>query len=122
MKLEGQPYDVFEDSRGRIMKYDINGSRFNVLFTKKGALRSGDFHPAAQFDLVLSGTIEIIQRLGKKSVSRKIKANEMIAIPKDVPHLFKSVTDSVVVEWWDGPFKAQYYKPYRDIVDKQLKK
>jgi mannose-6-phosphate isomerase-like protein (cupin superfamily) len=122
MELQNKPYKVYEDSRGSILQYDICGAKFNVLFTKAGALRSGDLHPVAQFDVVLDGEAELTTRLGNRDVVRKLKKNEFASIPPNVPHLFRFLKDTVMIEWWDGPFQAEYYKPYRDLVEKQLKK
>lgn len=112
----------FKDSRGEIRRYDINGVKFNVLFTKAGALRSGDYHPAVQYDLILKGTFKITLRKNKKNITLKKGDNEFIAIPPNTPHLFESITDTIMIEWWGGPFEAKYYKPFRKLVEKQIKK
>ena len=45
---------------------------------------------------------------------------KIIIMPPDVPHLFEALTDTVMLEWWDGPFEASYYQPYRRLVEKQF--
>jgi len=114
--------ETFKDDRGEINKLDIKGTRVNLLYTKKGALRSGDIHPNNQFNVILSGEIEITYRKGNKDVKEIKKPNELIMTPAGVPHLFKFTKDTVLLEWWDGPFKAEYYAPYRKFVDESLKK
>lgn len=112
---------VYRDSRGEIRRYEIEGTKFNVLFTKAGVLRSGDFHPNTQYDLILKGEFEITLRKNDKDVVVKKGPNELIAIPPNTPHLFRSLTDTVMIEWWDGPFKAEYYRPYREQIEEQVK-
>ena len=116
-KDNGLSAPIFNDSRGEIRRYSVNGVKFNVLYTKAGTLRSGDYHPVAQYDLILDGEFEITLKQNNKDVVVKKGPNELIAIPPNVPHLFKSLTDTVMIEWWDGPFEAQYYKPYRKLVE-----
>ena len=109
---------VFEDYRGIIQRHLIGGVKFNALTTKPGVFRSGDVHKTlTQFDLILKGEFEITLRQDSKDVVMIKKANELIVIPPGTPHLFKSLTDTVLLEWWDGPFECEYYRPYRDIVD-----
>jgi len=113
---------IYKDSRGEIRRYEINGVKFNVLITKAGVMRSGDYHPNTQYDLILSGEFEITLRQGDKDVVFRKGPNELIAIPPNTPHLFHSLTDTVMIEWWDGPFEAKYYEPYRKLIDEQLRK
>ncbi len=108
---------VFSDSRGEIRRYEIDYTKFNVLTTKAGALRSGDYHPVKQYDLILKGEFEITLRQDDKDVVMKKGVNELIVIPPDIPHLFRAISDTVMIEWWEGPFEAKYYKPYRRLVE-----
>jgi len=112
---------VHKDSRGEIRRFEVNGTKFNILITKAGLLRSGDIHPATQYDLILEGIVEITMKRGNTDVTVRKGQNDLIAIPSGIPHLFKSITKSVVIEWWDGPFQAEYYKPYRKLIDNQIK-
>ena len=113
---------VHKDIRGEIRRYDFKGVKFNALFTKAGKYRSGDFHPVTQYDLILKGKFQITFRKGNKDVVFKKGENELIIIPPNTPHLFKSLTDTVMLEWWGGPFAVGYYEPYRKIVEKQFAK
>ncbi len=97
------------DERGAIARFqDVS-----TIFTVAGALRSGDIHPVPQHDMVIRGTVEI-----KTPTSTwTLGSGEHLRIPAGVPHLFTSITDSVVCEWWDGEFEAEYYAPYRVKVE-----
>ena len=113
---------IHKDFRGEIRRFDINGTKFNVLTTKAGCLRSGDYHPHTQFNLILKGELEITLRQNDKDVVIRKRANELVVIPLNTPHLFKSVTDTIMVEWWDGPMVVNYYSPYRKLIEEQFKK
>ncbi|MEK6953033.1 MAG: cupin domain-containing protein [Nanoarchaeota archaeon] len=110
---------VHRDHRGEIHRLDIGGVKFNVLITKAGVLRSGDYHPNTQYDIILSGEMEITLRQDDKDVVIRKGPNDLISIPSETPHLFRSLTDTVMIEWWGGKFECKYYKPYRDLIDKQ---
>jgi len=117
-------FEELTDNRGSITKCQINGVQVNMLFTKKGSMRGGDIHPVKQYDVILSGTFKITLRdTSTKSNPKDIvitkNANDFITIPPDVPHLFKSVTDTTMIEWWEGgrfPAGTKYYEPYRRLV------
>ena len=122
LKNKGLNAPVQKDLRGEIRRYNFKGVKFNALFTKAGKYRSGDLHPVTQYDLILKGRFRVTFRKDNKNVVFKKGKNEFLAIPPNTPHLFKSLTDTVMLEWWDGPFKVSYYEPYRKIVEKQFKK
>lgn len=110
---------VFKDWRGEIQRHELNGIKYNVLFTRKGCYRSGDFHPANQFDLILLGHVRITTREHDNDVVREYNANQLIKIPENIPHLFEFLSGCVMIEWWDRPFEAKYYPPYRIHVIEQ---
>lgn len=114
--------EVLSDVRGEIHKLALAGARFNVLFSKGFAIRSGDWHICRQFDLVISGEVEIQYGQYEKSKFKTLLPGELFVIPARVPHLFRFQRDTVLLEWWDGPFKAWYYKPYRQEVEKCLRR
>ncbi|MDD5291086.1 MAG: hypothetical protein PHZ04_03130 [Patescibacteria group bacterium] len=120
LKNKGLSAPFCIDSRGEIRRYNFKGAKFNVLFTKAGKYRSGDFHPVIQYDLILKGKYQITFRKGNKNIVFTKGENELIIIPPNTPHLFKSLTDTVMLEWWDGPFEVGYYQPYRKIVERQF--
>jgi dTDP-4-dehydrorhamnose 3,5-epimerase-like enzyme len=111
---------IHKDFRGEIRRFDIGGAKFNVLSSKSGTFRGGDYHPVTQYGLVLKGKFEITLRKGEKDEVVKKGPNELIVIPPNIPHLYKSLTDSVFIEWWDGPFEAEYYEPYRKFMKQQF--
>jgi|SRR3989344_7873002 len=115
----GQP--LFEDARGFIQRIDTQGQRVNILFTKKGFMRSGDLHKNIQYDFVFNGKFELWTRIGDTDVKKMYGPNEFIEIPPGTPHLFNFLEDTLMAEWWNGPFDAWYYRPYRTIIEKGSK-
>lgn len=113
---------VHKDVRGVIYRIEIGGIYFNLLTRKKGTLSSGDYHPYNQYDLILKGEFEITLRQNNRDKTIRKKANEFIVIPPKVPHIFKSLTDTVTIEWWGGPFEQKIYRPYRKLVDENIRK
>lgn len=113
---------VHQDVRGTINRLDFSGTKINAIFTKKGFMRSGDLHPNIQFDLILSGKIELWTLEKGETIKKILGPNTFVAIGPHVPHLFNFLEDTLMMEWWDGPFEAWFYRPYRDIIDKQFKK
>lgn len=111
---------IHKDGRGKIYKISIGNIYFNVLLRKKGTLLSGDSHPYTQYDLILKGEFEITLRRNDKDVVIRKKANEFFTIPPNIPHLFRSLTDTVTLEWWDGPFEQHIYEPFRKLVDQNI--
>lgn len=114
--------EVLSDIRGEIHKLHLAGVNFNVLFSKSFSVRSGDWHKCRQFDLVLSGEVEIQYGTYEHSRFRILLPGELFVIPPRVPHLFRFQRDTVMLEWWDGPFKVWYYRPYRQEVEKCLRR
>lgn len=111
---------VFSDSRGEIRRLDMAGALANMLFTKAGELRSGDMHPNTQFDFLLSGRCVLRTHERGQEVYRILTANQGVAIGPFVPHLFEFFEDTVMMEWWDGPFKCWYWSPYRDVIQARI--
>ena len=108
--------ELYKDFRGEIIVYKIDGFKFNVLTTKKGMYRGGESHPVAQYTLVLKGKVEVTLRQNDEDVVIEIGSNELIVIPSNIPHLFKSLTDTVMIHWYDGDSKSNWYEPYRKLV------
>lgn len=113
---------VYTDVRGSIHRVEVEGIKVNILFTKAGFMRSGDLHKNRQLDVILSGEIELWLRKGDEDVKKRVGPNELIDIPPHTPHLFNFLEDTVMIEWWEGPFEAWYYRPYREAIDRQFKK
>jgi len=112
----------FSDQRGELYVNKIQDVEFNVIFTKAGVYRAGDYHPGEQYSVILKGQVEITLRQNDQDVLKKYGPNELIVIPKDTPHLYKFLADTVMMEWLAGSYKPQYYAPYRKIILEQLEK
>ena len=108
---------TYSDARGEIRRIALGAAKHNALLTLAGHMRSGDFHPNTQFDVILSGRAELLTIEQGREKWRLLLPNTMIAIRPYVPHLFRFPEDAVMLEWWDGPFKCWYWKPLRDIID-----
>ena len=113
---------VIRDVRGETNNLRIGGFRFNVLVSRAGSVRSGDVHQSDQYDMIFQGNVQLTTRERGKSVVREYGRGDLIVIPKHVPHLFRFPNHTVMAEWWDGPFEARYYVPYRTIVDRATQK
>lgn len=113
---------IYIDERGEIHNIKANDKRINILFTKKGYLRSGDLHPNEQCDFIFSGKVKIwtLQSDGSTKIT-SYGAHDFISIARGVPHVFEFVEDTVMAEWWEPPgFQAWFYKPYRDVVNRKM--
>ena len=112
---------VYVDGRGEIHNFEIGGRRLNLMFTKAGVKRSGDLHRHSQHDFVFSGRVEVVTMEADGSSARKLyNKYQYFCIPPFTPHVFNFLEDSVLAEWWDGPFHAWFYVPYRELVDATL--
>jgi hypothetical protein len=125
---------VFSDVRGEIHNLLIGNKRINLLHTKKGVMRSGDIHKDTQHDFIISGQIHVwtlvnvpcdigntnTKRLSIQDFTTKriYNAMEYVSIPPYTPHIFEFLGDTIMAEWWDGPFYAWLYRPYRSIVER----
>ena len=121
MKETPQLPPVQTDQRGEIRRFSLQGDDFAAIFTKKGFYRGGDFHNVVQHIVVVRGEFEVTTRENERDVVTKKRAGELISFPPMVPHLLKALTDSVFIEWLDGPFHVEKYPPYRKFVEEQLK-
>ena len=111
------PKDLsFEDNRGRINFLDINGVKVHLQYTKKGFRRGGDLHKNTQYNAIISGKVKITTLENNKEVENILDQNSFVIIKPHVPHLFEFLEDTVMAEWWDGPFQSWYFKPFRNLV------
>ena len=65
--------------------------------------------------------MRLTTRENGEDVVRTFGSTERIALPPNIPHLFEFLTDTVMAEWWEHPFEARYYKPYRERVDQSFR-
>ena len=121
MKETPQPPPVQTDQRGEIRRFSLQGTDFAAISTKKGFYRGGDFHNVVQYIVVVRGEFEVTTRENERDVVTKKRAGELVSFPPMIPHLLKALTDSVFIEWLDGPFHVEHYLPYRKLVEEQLK-
>ncbi len=112
-----QPF--YNDKRGTIQHLNIEGQKLNIVFTKKGNLRGGDLHKNTQFNFIFSGKVEVTTREGINDIKTIYQTNDLIRVEPNIPHVFNFLEDTLLAEWWDGPFDAWYFKPYRSIVESQ---
>lgn len=82
------------------------------------------YYTVAQHDFVLSGSVRVWTLQGDGStVPRDYAAGSHIFIPPYTPHVFDFYNgDCLLAEWWDGPFAAWYYEPYRTLVEQSFPK
>ena len=50
---------IYVDDRGDIHRLRVGGQRINLLFSKKGVMRSGYLHPHTMHDVVITGQVEV---------------------------------------------------------------
>ena len=120
-QTDGLETPFFEDARGSIQRITSGGSKINLLFTRAGYMRSGDLHKNTQLDFIFSGRVEVWRRVGERDEKTIYGPNEYLTLAPGVPHLFNFLEDTVMAEWWDGPFEAWYYRPYREIIEGKIK-
>ena len=124
---------TYVDGRGEICNAKISvgaghdehdlPERINILYTRKGVMRSGDIHANFQCDFVFVGSVEVWTLL-KDGSTKKVTygSKQYVEIPPYTPHIFHFVADTVMAEWWEGrgsssEFRAWFYSPYRSLVE-----
>lgn len=107
------------DVRGEIAQVEFWGQKFNMLYSKKGSLRGGDLHPVTQFGFIIDGCVRVHRN--EFPPVWLYSNGHFITIEPGVAHLYEYLADTVMLEWWDGPFSAEYYPPFREIVEECLR-
>lgn len=110
--------EIHKDDRGEIyiMIGDLKDHKEITFFTtKKGFARGGCIHKINdEFSTVLEGRIQY--SVGDNKILAK--KGESIKIPRNTPHYFISLTDSLVTEWGCLPEeKIEKHKAFREVVD-----
>ena len=113
--------NFFTDARGSIQFFTFDGIEFHISQTKAGMLRGGDFHPDIQHDIILKGQMAVTMHQDNQDIRRVYGPNEIIEIPPGIPHLFESLTNTVMLEWREGHYQSEYFAAYRKQVNDQLK-
>lgn len=117
---------VCKDERGVVWRVEVDGKEYLFLKTVKGEVRGGDYHQSAQHNLVLKGRIIWIEKVcmecpeGRGEDTTVLQEGDEYVSKPNVPHMLVSLDESVVIEWLEGPFEEQFYRPYRDKVEAKL--
>ena len=113
---------VYEDARGEIHNLRVGGSRYNLLYTRKGVMRSGDIHENTQHDFVFRGRVEVWRLQPDGTTDKTIYSSfDYIRIDPYVPHVFHFLENCVMAEWWEPQgFYAWFYEPYRKLVQQSI--
>jgi hypothetical protein len=109
------------DPRGIIYKYKVESKKFLLIQTESGSLRAGEIHNVTQYTFLVEGKIELITKENNKNVQRIYEGNTKIEIPKGIPHYFRFLEDSIMIENEDENMTTEYYPEYRKIVEESLK-
>ena len=119
---------VFTDARGKYMRFETgsaNAPYLNVVFSKKGSMRSGDIHKCWQVNYVANGKalLTTLKPFGKPpETTETYESNHVIRIPPHAPHIFSFVEDTLFTENWENEdgspceFKAWFYLPFRKRI------
>ena len=108
--------ELHADARGKIniLTEDMKLDEVTVFTTKAGYARGGCIHEINdEYTVIVEG--EVMYRIGEKYTI--VTKGESLIIPKNTPHYFISITDSVVLEWGATPEeKKKKHAKYRQIV------
>mmetsp|Transcript_26188 Transcript_26188/g.43691 ORF Transcript_26188/g.43691 Transcript_26188/m.43691 type:complete len:222 (+) Transcript_26188:195-860(+) len=110
---------IFQDDRGEIHRLRVGHRRMNVLYSKEGVMRSGYLHPHKMNDFVVSGKVEVWTLSEAGTLKTPYGAQEFFVLDPYTPHILHFLEDTVILEFWDGPFSCWYYHPYRRLVQLQ---
>jgi quercetin dioxygenase-like cupin family protein len=110
---------IHTDKRGSILGWhgeELKHPEVAIFITKKDFARGGCIHKDSdEYTCIISG--EVSYQIGSKTI--KLKDGGSAVIPKNTPHYFVSLTDSVVLEWGAKPEeKQEKYKSFRQRVDR----
>jgi len=86
---------------------DVNGKWCSFLQTKKGAYRGDHAHPYDQYTVLLDGSALVVKEIDGELVETQLHANVVHRTIKGVPHILIALEDTVLYEWWDGPFEDE---------------
>ncbi len=108
---------LHEDNRGSIslLTGDMKWDEVTIFHTEAEYARGGCIHRNSdEYTCVIEG--EVIYQIGTKTI--ELKTGESYMIPKNTPHYFWSVINSIVIEWGAKPEeKKQKHLEFRKIVD-----
>lgn len=108
---------IHEDDRGEIsiLKNLLTLPEVTIFKTKARYARGGCIHPFSdEYCCVVEGTI--LYTIGENRAVYQKGAS--VFIPKNTPHYFESLQDSIVLEWGaTSEEKKNKHASYRKIVD-----
>ena len=110
---------IHADIRGTIdllLDSQMSFDEITVFHTKEGYARGGCIHPKSdEYTTVIDGWVEYT--IGNKTY--RMGVGESIVIPRNTPHYFVSLTNSIVLEWGATPEEKKNKHPqFRAIVEK----
>ncbi|MFW6108963.1 MAG: hypothetical protein ACOC6N_00790 [archaeon] len=86
---------------------NVNGKWCSFLETKKGAYRGDHIHPYDQYTVLLGGSAIVVTEIDDKLKEHILKENTVHKTPRGVPHILIPLEDTVLYEWWDGPYEGE---------------
>ena len=86
---------------------DVDGKWCCFLEIKDGAYRGDHIHPYDQYTVLLGGNAMTVKEIDGEIVEYHLKENVVSKTPKGVPHINIALGDSVLYEWWDGPYEDE---------------
>ncbi len=107
---------IHEDQRGKLIAIIIDGKEYLIIKTNEGYARGGDIHKSTQYDVVLEGEILWEENWHGYNTEQLMIKGDMNTVEEGIPHMYTSLTDSIVLEWLEGDFEKKYYKPFRKRI------
>ena len=116
---------VHNDGRGSINVIKQGSKEIaTITLNSDGAIRGGHSHPYDSYIIIFNGVVDYIwtDSLEKPNESKfkrfDSQKENIINVPKDVPHLLISVGESIISELKKGSesYEIKDYNPYRDII------
>lgn len=110
---------IFRDDRGEIHRMRVGGIRVNMLFSKQDVMRSGYLVLSKTVHFVVSGKVEVWNLTSEGTEKNLFGTHQSFYVSPYVPHILHFLEDTVLLEFWEGPFQCWYYHPYRRLVQLQ---
>ncbi|MBD3171615.1 hypothetical protein GF326_04015 [Candidatus Bathyarchaeota archaeon] len=86
---------------------DVNGKWCSFLETKKGAYRGDHIHPYDQYTVLLGGSAIVIKEIDGELEEHLLEENIVHKTHKGLAHILVALEDTVLYEWWDGPYEGE---------------
>jgi quercetin dioxygenase-like cupin family protein len=104
--------DTFEDHRGKIEDLLVTPlDAVTRITSKAGAVRGNHVHFATtQWTLILAGRLAIVTENGGYRSRTEYGPGEMACEEPGVPHAWRSITDTEVLVFTQGPRSGQAYE------------